>query len=54
MTGMAGGIVIAVILLLLPVIIIMSMAILAGVIGLVVKDDVDAGFEDSEYLELGR
>jgi len=51
---MAGGIVIAVILLVLPVVIIMSMAALAGILGLLVKTDVDAGFEDSEYLELGR
>jgi hypothetical protein len=51
---MAGGIVIAVILLLMPVVIIMTMAAVAGVIGWLVKDDVDAGFEDSEYLELGR
>ena len=51
---MAGGVVIVVILLILPVVIIMSMVVLAGVIGLLVKDDVDAGFEDSEYLELGK
>lgn len=53
-SAMAGGIVIVVILLIMPVVIIMSMVILAGVIGLLVKDDVASEFEDSEYLELGK
>jgi hypothetical protein len=51
---MAGGIVIVVILLAFPVLIIMSMVVLAGLIGLLVKDDVAAEFEGSEYLELGQ
>ena len=51
---MAGGIVIVVILLAFPVVVIMSMVVLAGVIGWFVKDDVDGEFEGSEYLELGK
>jgi len=51
---MAGGIIIAVILLIMPVVIIMTMVLIAGALGSLVNDDVDSGFADSEYLELGK
>jgi len=51
---MAGGIIIAVILLIMPVVIIMTMVLVAGLLGGLVKDDVDSGFADTEYLELGK
>jgi|tagenome__1003787_1003787.scaffolds.fasta_scaffold12958697_1 hypothetical protein len=51
---MAGGIIIVVLLLIMPVVIIMTMVVLAGALGSLVKDDVDSGFADSEFLELGK
>jgi hypothetical protein len=51
--AVVGAVVIVVILLVLPVVIIMSMALVAALLGWVVKADVDAEFQDSEYLELG-
>jgi hypothetical protein len=49
-----GAVIIVIVLLILPVIIIMSMAALAAGLGWLLKDDVDAEFVDSEFLELGR
>ena len=51
---MPGAIVIVVLLLAFPVVVIMSMVVVAGVLGLLVNDDVAAQFEGSEYLELGK
>ncbi len=51
---MAGGIIIVVILLLFPVIVALSGAVMAAIIGYLGQRDVDAEFVDSEYLELGR
>ncbi len=51
---MIGAIVIIVVLLLIPVAVIMTGAIGAAIIGWFVKDDVDAAYVDSEYLDLGR
>ena len=51
--AMVGAVIIVVVLLVLPVVIIMSMALVAALLGGVVKADVDAEFQDSEYLELG-
>ncbi len=50
----AGGVIIVIILLILPVIIIISMAAIAAGLGWLLKDDVDAEFVDSEFLELGK
>jgi hypothetical protein len=50
----AGGVVMVVVLLVLPVVIIMSMAAVALALGWILKDDVEAEFVDSEFLELGR
>lgn len=50
----AGAVIMVIILLILPVIIIMSMAAIAGALGWLLKDDVDADFVDSEFLELGK
>jgi hypothetical protein len=48
-----GAVIIVVILLLLPVVIIMSMALVAALVGWALKADVDAEYQESEYLELG-
>ena len=50
----AGAVIIVIVLLILPVIIIMSMAAIAAGLGWLLKDDVDAEFVDSEFLELGK
>jgi hypothetical protein len=51
----SGAVVIVVLLLIMPVVIIMSMVIIAGLLGWLVKADVDSGYpEDSEYLQLGK
>ena len=49
---MAGGIVIAVVLLLIPVVVAMSGAVLAAILGVALKRDRDAAFEGTEYLAL--
>ena len=41
------------VLLLIPVAVIMTGALVAGLLGYFVKKDVDSSFEGSEYLELG-
>jgi hypothetical protein len=51
---MPGGIVIVLILLAFPAVVIMSMVVVAGVLGWLINDDVAAEFEGSEYLELGQ
>ena len=50
----AGGVIIVIVLLILPVLIIMSLAGVAAGLGWLLKDDVDAEFVDSEFLELGK
>ena len=52
--GVIGAVVIVIVLLLIPVAVIMTMAIVAAVIGHYVRDDIDTGYADSEYLELGK
>lgn len=52
--GVIGAVVIVVILLLIPVAVIMTGALGSALIGHFVKDDVDANYADSEYLDLGR
>jgi hypothetical protein len=52
--GVIGAVVIVIVLLLIPVAVIMTMAIVAAVIGHYVRDDIDTAFADSEYLELGQ
>jgi hypothetical protein len=52
--GVAGAIVIALVLLLIPVAVIMTGALGAALIGHFVKDDVDREYVDSEYLDLGK
>ena len=51
---MIGAAVIVVVLLLIPIAVIMTMGIVAAVLGHFVRDDVEADHADSEYLELGR
>jgi hypothetical protein len=50
----AGGVIMVVILLIMPILIIMSLAGVAAALGWLLKDDVDADFVDSEFLELGK
>jgi hypothetical protein len=52
--GVIGAVIIIVVLLVIPIAVIMTGALGAALIGHFVKDDVDAGYADSEYLELGR
>jgi hypothetical protein len=49
---MAGAAVIVVVLLVFPVLFLMSMAILAAILGATVKQDVEARYEGSELLDL--
>jgi len=49
-----GVVVIVVVLLLIPVGMILTGALVASGLGWLVKDDVDSEHADSEYLELGR
>jgi len=50
-----GAVIIVVVLLLMPVVICMSMAVVAGLLGWLVTDDVVGEYPaDSEYVELGR
>jgi hypothetical protein len=49
---MAGAAVIVLVLLVFPVLFLMSMAILAGVLGATVKQDVEARYQGSELLDL--
>lgn len=51
---MIGGIIIVVILILMPVGILMSSTLFAGVLGKVLNDDVDTTHEGSELLELAE
>jgi len=51
---MTGAVIIVIVLLILPVLIVMSMAGVAVGLGWLLKDDVDAEFVDSEFLELGK
>ena len=51
---MIGAVIIVVILLVIPIAVIMTGALGAALIGHFVKDDVDANYVDSEYLDLGR
>ena len=51
---MIGAVVIVVVLLLIPVAVIMTGALGAAVLGHFVRDDVDAGYADTEYLDLGQ
>jgi len=51
---MTGAVIIVIVLLILPVLIVMSMAAVAVGLGWLLKDDVDAEFVDSEFLELGK
>ena len=54
MAGVIGAVIIVVVLLVLPVVIIMTGALGAGIIGWFVKNDVDDEFEGTEFLELGK
>ena len=49
----AGFVVIILVLLVLPVLVIVSLTVVAGALGWFLKDDVDTAYVDSEYLELG-
>jgi hypothetical protein len=49
---MAGAAVIVLILLVFPVLFLMSMGILAAILGTTVQQDVDARYEGSELLDL--
>jgi hypothetical protein len=51
---MPGAIVIVLVLLLIPVALILTGALVASALGWLVKDDVDGEYADSEYLDLGR
>jgi hypothetical protein len=51
---MPGAIVIVLVLLLIPVALILTGALVASALGWLVKDDVDGEHADSEYLDLGR
>ena len=51
---MAGAIVIVVVLLLFPVVVVLTGALGAAIIGYLSQADVDGEYVDSEYLELGR
>ncbi|MEI7592392.1 MAG: hypothetical protein WCK41_04150 [Actinomycetes bacterium] len=50
---MVGAVIIVIVLLVMPVFIVMSMALVAAFLGWVLKTDVDVAFQGSEYLELG-
>ena len=51
---MSGAVIMVIVLLLMPVVICMSMAVVAGLLGWFVKDDVVSVYPaDSEYIELG-
>jgi mannitol-specific phosphotransferase system IIBC component len=52
--AVVGGVVMVVILVLAPIVICLSAVVMAGIIGWLVKSDVDEAFVDSEHLELGR
>ena len=47
-----GPIIIVIVLLLIPVAVIMTGAVVAGILGFFLKKDVDEQFEGTEYLEL--
>jgi hypothetical protein len=51
---MPGAIIIVVVLLLIPVVLCMSGAIAAGVIGWALKDDADERYEGSELIALNK
>ena len=51
---MAGFIAIIVVLLVLPVLVILSLTVVAGALGRFLKDDIDTAYVDTEYLDLGR
>jgi ABC-type dipeptide/oligopeptide/nickel transport system permease subunit len=47
-----GALAIVVVLLVFPVVFLMSMTLLAAILGTTLKDDVDARYEGSELLDL--
>jgi len=51
---MLGAGIIIVILVLIPIAVILTGALGAAILGHYVRDDVEAGYTDSEYLDLGR
>ncbi len=51
---MAGAIVLVVILVLFPLVVSVGSAVVAAVLGILLKQDADASHPDSEYLELNR
>jgi hypothetical protein len=52
--GVTGAVIIVIVLLIMPVLICMSLAVVAGLIGWFLKDDVASEYPpDSEYVELG-
>ena len=38
----------------LPVLVILSLTVVAGALGWFLKDDIDTAYVDTEYLDLGR
>jgi hypothetical protein len=48
-----GPLIMIAVLLLMPIAVIMTGAVVAGLLGFFVKKDVESSFEGSEYLELG-
>ncbi len=51
---MIGAVVIVIVLLLIPVAVIMTLGIVGAVLGHYVRDDVDAAYAGTEFLELGK
>lgn len=52
---MSGAVIMVIILLVLPVVICMTMAVVAGLLGWFTKQDVEDAYpDDSEYVALGR
>jgi hypothetical protein len=48
-----GPVIMVAVLLLIPIAVIMTGAVVAGLLGFFVKKDVDSSYEGTEYLELG-
>lgn len=53
MVGVPGAIAIVIVLVIvIPVAVLMSAGVLAGIIGWVIRDEVDAEYEGTEFLEI--
>jgi hypothetical protein len=49
-----GFIAIIVLLLVLPVLVILTLTVVAGALGWFLKDDVDTAYADTEHVDLGK